>query len=159
MDDVWKLLITAGSVLLAAVAGNLIAAYVSRRNAVEAGSNEHRQWLRNQKLEAYSEFLEAYTELYKQVELARSEGRTARDLDEYVAKASPTKITLIAPQEIAALARKIHEHLMWLALWVEADSATLKLAETKRAYGAKSSEFERAAIEDMTMMKKGNSLS
>jgi hypothetical protein len=58
MDDVWKLLITAVSVLLAAIAGNLIAARASRQNAMEAVESDRLNWLRDARLKAYVEFIE-----------------------------------------------------------------------------------------------------
>jgi hypothetical protein len=62
-----------GGALGAAFINGVVAVYKLQRDR----AIEHEQWLRDQKLELYANFLDSYEELYKQIKLARNDGDTS----------------------------------------------------------------------------------
>lgn len=141
--DFWIPLL--GGALGAALVNGIVAMYKLRRDR----EVEHEQWLRDQKLELYANFLDAYTELYKQIKLARSAGSMPPNFDSFISQASPTRISLVAPDEIARMANDIYQQLLWLVLTLSLKPAPANVAEDERKYGEKSRVFESAAINDM----------
>lgn len=148
--DFWIPLL--GGALGAALVNGIVAVYKLHRDR----EIEHEQWLRDQKVELYSNFLDAYTELYKQIQLAKDDGRMRSDLDPYVSQASPTRISLIAPDEIAAMANRIHQQLMWLVLALSLKPRPATIVIDERKYGEMSRTFETAVINDMRQGKSSN---
>lgn len=141
--DFWIPLL--GGALGAALINGIVAVYkVQRDRAIE-----HEQWLRDQKLELYANFLDSYEELYKQIKLSGQDTDTNTNLDAFIAAASPTKLILVAPEPVATMARSIYDQLLWLNLSRGLRPAPHNLPDDERKYGEMSRNFEQAVIDDM----------
>lgn len=120
-------LIALGGALLGAVVAATIqwwnthatieaAKVTSREQAERVRDHEHAAWLRNHKAEVYAKFIDATLELTAKCHSMERGPERQEKIPELVFAARPTLLTLVAPDDIRALADDIYGNCLWLTL-------------------------------------------
>jgi hypothetical protein len=150
------------TLIASAFGGGLVAGIFTTYNRWAGKNDEHKQWLRDKKIEAYGDYLHSSDLLVLVFSDMRAGHAQAKTAVERFAAAQSTIVELVAPAGVRDAAYELDEHTT--AMFNEALYGTLLTDEDEfddeiDSYTAKRKEFLRLAQHDLDMAYRDNSAS